>query len=204
MFDDETKLKILDVLEANADPESRAAAELVRAMDAALTHLADALSCSVSQADGNRQPCAFRVVNEECSCERCGQLLSEWELQAAAALEYAFPDVIPEPEPDNLQPDIHLPDSPENLTARAETVKALFGELEHVFSGLSLPVRVAPAVPLASAAGSKCEGCGAIISFEAKFCPQCGRTVQGRRCLSCNAVLDRDVIFCPACGAKAA
>ncbi len=203
MFDNDAKLKILDLLEASNDPESRGAVELIRAMDAAVEHLADALSCSVSLGDGRRQPCSFQVRNDECSCERCGQLLSEWELQAAAALEYVLPGFTPEPRSRSLT-DIELGDSPENLASRAQRVQALFGELENVFSGLSLPSRLAQPVPLASLGGVRCDGCGAHISGEVKFCPHCGRTVQGRHCLSCNAVLDRDMNFCPSCGTKAA
>lgn len=205
MFDNDAKVKILDLLQASTDPESRAAVELIRVMDAAVGHLADALSCSIFQADGSRQPCSFQVRNEECSCERCGQLLSEWELQAAAALEYALPDAPQlEDETKDLGAEIFLADSPENLKARADRVQALFGELEHVFSGLSLPSRVAQPISPGAASGIRCEGCGAPISDQVKFCPRCGRTAQGRHCLSCNAVLDRDMNFCPSCGAKAA
>ena len=203
MFDHDSKLRMLSRLEASGDPDSPGIVELIRAMDAAVEHLADALSCSVSVSDGKRQPCSFHVGREQCCCERCGQLLSEWELRAAAALECALPDSVPVVEQDD-GPDSYVVSSPQNLTARADRVQMLFRELEDVFGGLSLPVRAADVRSSRALSTASCEGCGALIAPEAKFCTQCGRTMQGRRCLSCNSVLSRDMQFCPTCGAKAA
>lgn len=203
MFDHEAKLRALNRLEASSDPESPSLAELIRAMDAAVEHLADALSCSVSLSEGKRQPCSFHVDREHCCCERCGQLLSEWELRAAAAIECALPDSSPASEQED-EPDTYVISSPDNLTARAERVQMLFRELEDVFGGLSLPVRAAEARNTRALSTASCEGCGTLISPETRFCPQCGRTAQGRRCLSCNGVLSRDMQFCPSCGGKAA
>jgi RNA polymerase subunit RPABC4/transcription elongation factor Spt4 len=204
LFDHDAKLRTLSRLEASSDPDSPSIAELIRAMDAAVEHLADALSCSVSLAENKRQPCAFHVDREHCACERCGQLLSEWELRAAAALECALPDSSRPSDPDDEPDNTYVISSPENLTARAERVQMLFRELEDVFGGLSLPVRAAEARSTRAISTLSCEGCGALISAETKFCPHCGRTAQGRRCLSCNSVLSRDMQFCPTCGAKAA
>jgi len=205
LFDHDVKLRTLSRLEASSDPDSPSIAELIRAMDAAVEHLADALTCSVSLAEGRRQPCSFHHEAEQCACERCGQLVSEWELRAAAALECALPDSAASSDRDEEDPATYLVSSPESLSARAERVQMLFRELEGVFGGLSLPTRTAEAgtsrPPLSTAS---CEGCGAMISAEAKFCAQCGRTVQGRRCLSCNSSLNREMKFCPTCGAKAA
>jgi len=204
LFDRDTKLRTLSHLEASSDPDSRSIAELIHAMDAAVEHLADALSCSVSLFDGKRQPCSFHVDREQCSCERCGQLLSEWELRAAAALECALPDSAPASEQEEDESKPYVVSSPESLNARAERVQLLFRELEDVFGGLALPVRTAEAHSARTFSTDICEGCGALISPETKFCPHCGRTVQGRHCLSCNSVLSREMQFCPTCGAKAA
>jgi rubrerythrin len=206
LYGREAKLRVLSALEASSEPESPAVAELIRAMDAAVEHLADALSCAVALADGRRQPCSFHLDGEECSCERCGQLLSEWELGAAAALECALPDSNPlAEEADGPNNDLRVASTSGNLAARAEKVQALFHELEDVFGGLTLPARAGEAgSPSAKLATGKCEGCGMMISGNTKFCPHCGRTVQGRRCLSCNGPVDREMKFCPTCGAKAA
>lgn len=204
MFDHDAKLRTLSRLEASSDPDSPSIAELIRAMDAAVEHLADALSCSVSLADGKRQPCTFQVDREHCSCERCGQLLTEWELRASAALECALPASARASDTDDDSDNAYVMSSPENLTARAERVQMLFRELEDVFGGLSLPVRAVEARSTRAISTLTCEGCGALISTETKFCPHCGRTAQGRRCLSCNTVLSREMQFCPTCGAKAA
>jgi hypothetical protein len=206
LFGREAKLRVLSALEASSDPESPAVAELIRAMDAAVEHLADALSCAVALADGKRQPCSFHLDSEECSCERCGQLLSEWELGAAAALECALPDSNPLSEDsDGPNHDLQLASTSGNLAARAEKVQALFHELEDVFGGLAFPNRAGEAShPGATLATGICDGCGMVISANAKFCTHCGRTMQGRRCLSCNGPVDRDMKFCPTCGAKAA
>ncbi len=203
MFDRDTKLRTLSRLEASSDPDSPSIAELIRAMDAAVEHLADAISCSVSLADGKRQPCSFHVGHEQCTCDRCGQLLSEWELRAAAALECALPDSAARVEQED-ESDPYIVSSPESLVARADRVQMLFRELEDVFGGLALPVRTAEARSTRALSTASCEGCGALISPEAKFCPHCGRTAQGRRCLSCNGILSREMQFCPTCGAKAA
>lgn len=204
MFDHDTKVRLLSSLQASSDPDASSVTELIRGMEAALEHLADALSCSVSLAGDKRQPCCFRVDGEQCSCERCGQLLSEWELRAAAALECALPDAHPLSEDvDELLRALPQPASPENLTARADKVQSLFRELEDVFGGLSVPTR-APEIRSTTAPFLRCDGCNGTISVDVKFCPHCGRTVQGRRCIHCNGVLDRQVNFCPSCGAKAA
>jgi RNA polymerase subunit RPABC4/transcription elongation factor Spt4 len=205
LFDRETQVRLLNRLQASSDPDATSVAELIRGMDAALEHLADALSCSMSLADDKRQPCSFRLQGDECSCEHCGQLLSEWELRAAAALECALPDPAPLSEDsDAIVHALQQTGSPENLSARADKVQLLFRELEDVFGGLSLPARPAPEIRSTTAPYLRCEGCGATISVDVKFCSHCGRTVQGRRCISCNNVLDRQMNFCPACGSKAA
>ena len=203
MFDRDTKVRLLNRLEASSDPDAGSVTELIRGMDAALEHLADALSCSMSLAGDKRQPCSFHVDHEQCFCEHCGQLLSEWELRAAAALECALPDGPCLPDASELLPPLPQSSSPQDLSARADKVQSLFRELEDVFGGLSAPVRAAE-IRSTTAPFLRCEGCNATISVDVKFCPHCGRTAQGRRCIHCNGVLDRQMNFCPSCGAKAA
>ncbi len=68
--------------------------------------------------------------------------------------------------------------------------------------------RPAPATPVAPvekptepAAAAKCPACGAPVDPHAKFCPECGATIQAH-CKNCGAKLEAGAKFCPECGAK--
>lgn len=52
----------------------------------------------------------------------------------------------------------------------------------------------------------KCPGCGASISANTKFCPECGcntaKSAGGLKCADCGASIPANTKFCPECGAK--
>jgi len=49
-----------------------------------------------------------------------------------------------------------------------------------------------------------CPHCQALINASAKFCGECGKTVQQQKvpCISCQAAINEDAKFCGECGAK--
>ena len=51
------------------------------------------------------------------------------------------------------------------------------------------------------AAGATCPHCSAAVSENAKFCPECGKSLM-RACPACGAALSATVKFCPECGQK--
>ena len=46
-----------------------------------------------------------------------------------------------------------------------------------------------------------CPACGAAVSPNAKFCPECGKSLL-RACPACGAALSANAKFCPECGQK--
>jgi RNA polymerase subunit RPABC4/transcription elongation factor Spt4 len=48
-----------------------------------------------------------------------------------------------------------------------------------------------------------CPACGAVVSEDVSFCPQCGHAMW-RQCPACKARLDSTHRFCPTCGAAVA
>lgn len=48
-----------------------------------------------------------------------------------------------------------------------------------------------------------CPNCGASVTPEAKFCPECGQPLSKERfCTECGSKMKADAKFCPECGAK--
>ena len=49
----------------------------------------------------------------------------------------------------------------------------------------------------------KCKYCGAEVSKESQFCPNCGKDLSKlRKCVKCGEIIDDDATFCPHCGAE--
>lgn len=50
---------------------------------------------------------------------------------------------------------------------------------------------------------ARCPHCGVSLDAPAKFCPECGQTIQADKfCSECGAKVKAGVKFCPECGAK--
>jgi len=47
-----------------------------------------------------------------------------------------------------------------------------------------------------------CPSCGAKISANAKFCPECGKALGSKFCPECGAKISGNAKFCPECGKK--
>lgn len=59
------------------------------------------------------------------------------------------------------------------------------------------------AAPAAQQGGRHCIHCGAQLSPNAKFCPECGKPAASENlCPKCGAKLPASGKFCPECGAK--
>ncbi len=76
---------------------------------------------------------------------------------------------------------------------------ALGGMMSNALSGAGQQQQSTP-----QEATAQCPHCQATISANAKFCGECGKSVQKEQvpCVNCQAMLNKDAKFCGECGAK--
>jgi hypothetical protein len=187
---DEHTARILASLEATDDPDGLAAAKLIRDMDSMIEHLRKVLSCPSSMGLSRYEPCSFMWDGEGCKCDRCGQLVTAWALLAASALE--------EISSTSTQRSCG---SATPTNGEAEPVELV---IQRVQKAVAAPEPLTHA-PASARHGELCAGCNEPLPPSARFCPECGRTVNGQTfCLSCSGAMSPNSIFCPNCGTKAA
>ena len=82
---------------------------------------------------------------------------------------------------------------PETVSTTSELFAAL-GVVGKLSAASSVP-------PLASAI-KQCSGCQRKLPENAKFCPNCGATVQNRTCPNCRKPIEPKARFCGGCGTR--
>lgn len=80
---------------------------------------------------------------------------------------------------------------------------ALGGMMTNALSGNQQQTNQ-PTPPPAQADKIKCPHCDGLINANAKFCGECGKSVQQEKvpCITCEALINKDAKFCGECGTK--